>query len=167
MHPVILIPLVSCVLAAMIAAAIISHDPGQRVNRVIALVLVCSGWWSFCEVIWNVQEDPEVVLWLIKLSCLGWMLLGPLCLGVYVEILGDARSRLRRLLPLAYATAAASILLYVATPWCLTEVVPTTWGWGYRPGPLFLVVYGATMSWVLVAVMESLYRSSRNSGNGL
>ena len=39
MHPVILIPLVSCVLAAMIAAAIVSHDPGQRANRIIALIL--------------------------------------------------------------------------------------------------------------------------------
>ncbi|MBW1685102.1 MAG: PAS domain S-box protein [Deltaproteobacteria bacterium] len=154
MHPVILIPLVSCVLAAMIAAAIISHDPGQRANRVIALVLVCSGWWSFCEVISNVQEDPEVVLWLIKLSCLGWMLLGPLSLDVYIEILGDARSRLRRLVPLAYASAAVSILLYLATPWCLTEAVRTTWGWGFHPGPLFLVVYGATMSWVLVALIN-------------
>jgi PAS domain S-box-containing protein len=154
MHPVILIPLVSCVLAAMIASAIVSHDPGQRANRVIALVLACSGWWSFCEVIWTVQEDPAVVLWLIKISSVGWMLLGPLSLDAYVEILGDARSRLRRLLPLAYASAAASIGLYLATPWCLSEPVPTRWGWGYHPGPLFPLVYGATMSWVLVALVN-------------
>jgi len=154
MHPVVLITLVSCVLAAMIAAAIISHDPGQRANRLIALVLACSGWWSFCEVAWNVQEDPEVVLWLLKIASLGWMLLGPLSLDVYVEILGDARSRLRRLVPLAYTTAAASILLYVATPWCLTGAVPTWWGWSYQAGPLFPLVYGATIVWVLIALIN-------------
>jgi signal transduction histidine kinase len=154
MHPVVLIPLVACVLAAMIASAIVSHDPGQRANRVIAMVLACSGWWSFCEVISNVQEDPAIALWLIKISSLGWMLLGPLSLDVYVEILGDARSRLRRLLPLAYASAAASIVLYLATPWCLGEPVPTRWGWGYHPGPLFPLVYGATLSWVLVALVN-------------
>ena len=154
MHPVILIPLVSCVLAVMMAAAIVAHDPGQRANRLIALVLACSGWWSFWDVIWNVQEDPEVALWLIKIASIGWILLGPLSLDVYVEILGDARSRLRRLVPLAYASAAVSILLYLATPWCLIEAVPTTWGWGYRLGPLFPLVYGATMGWVLVALIN-------------
>ena len=94
MHPVILIPLVACVLAAVIGAAIVSHDPGQRANRVIALVLACSAWWSFCEVAWNVQRDPEVVLGLIKISSFGWMMIGPLYLDLYVELLGDARSRM-------------------------------------------------------------------------
>jgi PAS domain S-box-containing protein len=154
MHPVILIPLVSCVLAAMIAAAIVSHDPGQRANRLIALVLACSGWWSFFDVVWTVQKDPEVVVSLMRIAALGWILLGPLSLDVYVEIRGDARSRLHRLVPLAYATATASFLLYVSTPWCVTEAVPTTWGWGYRLGPLFPLVYGATMSWVLVALIN-------------
>jgi len=154
MHPVILIPLVSCVLAVMIAAAIVSHDPGQRANRVVALVLACAGWWSFWDVLWNLQGDPEVVLWLMKISSLGWILLGPFSLDVYVEVQGDARSRLRRLLPLAYASAAASFLLFVATPWCLTEAVPTTWGWAYRPGPLFPLVYGVTMGWVLVVLIN-------------
>jgi PAS domain S-box-containing protein len=154
MHPVILIPLVSCVLAVMIAAAILSHDPGQRANRVIALVLACSAWWSFWDVSGNLQEDPEVVLSLMRIASIGWILLGPLALDVYVEIQGDARSRLRRLVPLSYASATASILLYLATPWCITEAVPTTWGWGYRLGPLFPLVYGATMGWVLVALLN-------------
>jgi PAS domain S-box-containing protein len=154
MHPVTLIPLVSCVLAAMIASAIVSHDPGQRANRVIALVLACSGWWSLCQVIWSVQGDPEVALWLMKIAAVGWMLLGPLSLDLYVEILGDARSRLRRLVPLAYASAAVTFLLNMATPWCLTEAVPTTWGWGYRLGPLFPLVYGATMGWVLLVLFN-------------
>jgi len=154
MHPVILVPLIACVLAAMIAAAIVSHDPGQRANRVIAMVLACSAWWSLCEVVWNIQEDPVVVLRLIKISSFGWMLIGPLYLDLYVEILGDVRSRLRRLVPLAYASAAASILLYLATPWCLSGVVPTSWGWGYHPGPLFPLVYGASTVWALVALIN-------------
>jgi signal transduction histidine kinase len=154
MHPVLLIPVFACALAALIAAAILARDPGQRANRLIAMVLLSSAWWSLCEVVWNLQDDPELVLWLIKLSSLGWLWLGAFALHVFTELHGDARSRLRRLVPAAYATAAVAILLYVATPWCLSEAVRTPWGWGYRFGPLFPVTYAATMGFVVLALVN-------------
>ena len=42
-----------------------------------------------------------------------------------------------------YACAAASILLYTATPWCLDEPVRTSFGWGVRFGPLFPLALSA------------------------
>ena len=88
MHPVLLIPVFACALAALIAAAILARDPGQRANRLIAMVLLSSAWWSLCEVVWNLQDDPELVLWLIKLSSLGWLWLGE-HLG-WLKIVGGA-----------------------------------------------------------------------------
>ena len=133
MHPFVLVPLLSCVAAAAMASAILFRDPGQRANRLVALVLVCSAHWSLCEVLWNIQDDPAWVLRLIKLSSFGWLWLGPLTLDIFTEIEGNVRSRRRKLVPLAYASAAASIVLYVATPWCLAEPARTSWGWARGP----------------------------------
>jgi signal transduction histidine kinase len=154
MHPIVLIPLAACVLGTMGAGAILARDPTDRINRLVAATLCCSAWWSLCEVIWNIQQDPEVVLWLIQASAFGWVPLGALALDVFTVIEGDQRSRLRRLVPVAYASAAVGILLYTTTPWCLSEVVRTGWGWGYRIGPLFPFVYVAAMGWVLLVLVN-------------
>jgi hypothetical protein len=128
MHPVQLIPLFACVLAAMGASAIVTHDSGQRASRLVALVLACSAWWSLCEVIWNLQTDAEVVLALIRASSLGWLWLGPLALDFFSEIDGDARSWMRRVVPAGYAAGAAAIVVYIATPWGVTDAFQTSWG---------------------------------------
>jgi hypothetical protein len=72
--------------------------------------------------LWSLSDDPDVVVWLIRGSGVGWLCLGPLSLDMYLEILADSRSRLNRLRPFAYATAAVSIVLY-QTPWCVGEPV--------------------------------------------
>lgn len=141
MHPFVLLPLFSCVLAAAIACALVANDPGPRINRVLAAALACSAWWSLCEVVWNAQRDPQIVLLLIRASALGWMTLGPLALQMLAEVVGG-RSLPRRLLPAAWGAAAACIALYLATPWGVSEVRPTRWGWSYCPGPVFLLLYG-------------------------
>ena len=85
----------------------------------IALVLVCSAHWSLCEVFWSLSDDPRRVVQWVRLSSLGWMWLGPLTLHIISELVGGANTGLRRALPWAYGCAIASILLYIATPWCL------------------------------------------------
>ncbi len=140
------IPLFASFAAAVMAGAILARDPGQRVNRVIALVLVCSAHWSVCQVIWNLCDDPERVVRLVRLSSLGWLWMGPLGLHIYVELAHDPRSRARRLLPPAYAAAAAAMVLYVATPWGVRSAFPTEWGWSFRFGPLFPVAYLPTVA---------------------
>jgi PAS domain S-box-containing protein len=88
------------------------------------------------------------------MSALGWLWLGPLGLHIFVEILGDARSRLRKLVPVAYATAAGCIVLYAATPWCVAAAVRTGWGWGYRFGPLFLIAYLPTFLYTGIVLLR-------------
>jgi signal transduction histidine kinase len=145
MHPVLLIHLIACVVAAMGATAIVTHDAGQRASRLIALVLACSAWWSLCEVVWNVQTDAAIVLALVRASSLGWLWLGPLALDFFAEVDGDARSWLRRIVPVAYAASAAAIVVYVATPWGVSGAFPTSWGWSFEFGPAFPLLYGVTV----------------------
>jgi signal transduction histidine kinase len=144
-HTVQLIQLIACVIAAMGAAAIASNDTGRRVSRIIAIILACSAWWSLCEVIWNAQTDEEVVLMWIRASSLGWLWLGPLALDCFSEVDGDPRFWLRRIVPVAYTAAAVAIVVYVATPWGVTDAFPTSWGWAYRFGPAFPFLYGVTV----------------------
>ena len=153
MHPSVWIQLLCCVAAATFASAITSHNIGARANRLIALVFASTAWWSLCEVLWSVQAEPDRVLWLVKASAPGWMLLGPLALDLFSEIQCDARSRQKRLVPVAYGCAIVSILLYVATPWGLSHAVSTEWGWSYRFGPLFPLLYAATAGWIAVATL--------------
>jgi PAS domain S-box-containing protein len=159
------IPLLACIAAVLIAIGILAADSGQRANRLVALVLACSAHWSMCEVLWNLADDPEVVIWLVRLSAAGWLWLAPLSLELYVEILGDARSPLRRLIPVAYATAALSLVLYI-TPWCVHEPIRTSWGWGYSFGPLFWVAYLPTMLWVGLVLIQWPGFFSRSGSSG-
>jgi signal transduction histidine kinase len=154
MHPSVWLQLLCCVAAATLASAITAHNVGARANRLIALVFASTAWWALCEVLWNIQAEPDKVLWLVKASSPGWMLLGPLALDLFSEIEFDARSRLKRLVPVSYACAAASIMLYVATPWGLSHAVRTEWGWSYRFGPIFPVLYACTVGWLAVAMLN-------------
>lgn len=154
MHASAWIQLIACVTAATFASAITAQNIGARANRLIALIFACSAWWSLCEVLWSAQAEPHKVMWLVKASSPGWMLLGPIALDLFSEIQCDARSRLGRLVPLAYACAALSIAVYVATPWGLSHAVRTSWGWGYRFGPAFPLLYASTVGWIGVATLN-------------
>jgi PAS domain S-box-containing protein len=141
MPPFVWIPLFACFAAAAMAAAILARDPGQKVNRLIALVLLGSAHWSLCEVVWSLLDDAERVVQWIRLSALGWVWMGPLSLHIYVEIANDANSRARRFLRPAYACAAAGLVVYAATPFGVAEAFPSDWGWSFRFGPLFPLAY--------------------------
>ena len=141
MHPITILQLLASLAAVSLAAALVANDSGQRANRIVAAVLVCSAHWSVCEVLWSQGDDAQSVLWLIRLSSLGWLWLGALALHIISELVGGAHPGPRRVLPWSYACAAVSIPLCMATPWCLVEPVRTSFGWGIRLGPLFPLVY--------------------------
>jgi len=145
MNPVIVMLVLACLAAAVFASVIFARDPSQRVNKRLAAILGCSAYWSLCEVLWNSSADPETVIWLIRLSSIGWVPLGPLALDLFVEVTGRKRSRYRRVLRFAYASAAIAIALYIGTPWCVTKAIPVEWGWSFAFGPLFPVALAPTM----------------------
>jgi PAS domain S-box-containing protein len=145
MHPFIFMLVLSCVAAGVFGSAILARDPGQRANRLIATVLGCSAYWSLCEILWNSNDDPNAVLWLIKLSSIGWIPLGPLVLDLFVEVTGKARSPYRKVIPVAYSTAVFAIAFYIVTPWCIASPIRVSWGWSYTLGPLFPLAFLPTI----------------------
>jgi len=148
MHPYILMLMLSCMAAGVLGSAILARDPGQRINRLIATILACSVWWSLCEIVWNLSDDPDAVIWMVRFSSFGWVPLGPLALDLFVEVTGNARSRHRRIVPVAYATAALAIATYILTPWCIHSPIRMSWGWSYSFGPLFPVAFAPTILYI-------------------
>jgi PAS domain S-box-containing protein len=153
MHPFIFMLVLSCIAAGVFGSTILARDPGQRANRLIAMVLGCSAYWSLCEILWNLNDDPNVVLWTIKLSSFGWIPLGPLALDLFLEVTGSARSRYRKVVPVAYSTAACAIALYIFTPWCITTPIRVSWGWSYALGPLFPLAFLPTVLYVSITLI--------------
>ena len=153
MHPFIFMLVLSCLAAGVLGSAILARDPGQRANRLIATVLGCSAYWSLCEILWNSNDDPNTVLWLMKLGSIGWIPLGPLALDLFVEVTGRARSRYRKVIPVAYSTAVFAIALYIATPWCIVSPIRVSWGWSYTLGPLFSLAFLPTVFYASTALV--------------
>ena len=151
-----LVPLVSCIICAVLASAILARDLGQPANRLAAGLLVGASFWAFCEVLWLGQSDPAVVLALARLSALGWVWMAPVSLHLFLELSGERRPGTRRALPWLYAVSGLFLLLDWFTPWIHPGVVRTSWGWGYRLGvayPFFYVfitgcvAYGLWIGW--------------------
>ena len=153
MHPFIFMLVLSCVAAGVFGSAILARDPGQRANRLIATVLGCSAYWSLCEILWNLNDDPNTVLWMIKLSSFGWIPLGPLALDLFLEVTGSTRSRYHKVVPVAYSTAACALALYILTPWCITDPIRVSWGWSYTLGPLFPLAFVPTVLYASITLI--------------
>ncbi len=154
MNTLALVCFVCAIVNTVLASAVIARDPGLRLNRLMGMIPVCVAHWALMEALWTVQTDAQSTIWMIRASSLGWMGLGPVSFHVFVELAAERAGSLRRMLPWAYGLAGLSMLLYIATPWCLTEVFPMSWGWGYRVGPLFPLVYLAVSVPVSVVLLN-------------
>jgi signal transduction histidine kinase len=146
------LPLATCVVTAALAAAILSRDARQPVNRLAALLVGSAAFWSFCEVLWNAQTDPKVALALVKASALGWVWIGPLTLHLFLEITADPAPRVRRWLPRLYAVSAGILLVDWFTPWFHPEVERTSWGFAYRLGSAYVLYHAFTVGCVVAAL---------------
>lgn len=155
----------SCVVSAVCATTILTRDPAHAANRRAAALVYGGSFWAFCEVLWNSASDPGVVLALVRLSALGWVWIGPLGLGLLLEVTSHPAPRLRRGLPFLFAFSAVTLILDWTTPWVHTGVVPTTWGWAYSLGPFWPVFYAVTVSCLGTGLVLGLrvYRRSPSS----
>jgi PAS domain S-box-containing protein len=152
MQPFTVLPLLTCLLAAAAAAAVLARGYGERINQLTAAMLACGAHWALCEAVWNNLEDAAWVERTIRISGFGWVPLGALVLHLVLEAQDDTRSWLRRLLPLAYAAAAAGQVVYLFSPDALTSVSRTGWGWVYSFGPAFPWVVTPTVFFAVAGI---------------
>jgi signal transduction histidine kinase len=143
-----LIPLVSCIVCAVLASAILARDLGQPANRLAAALMIGASFWAFCETLWLGQSDPTAVLALVRLSGLGWVWMAPVALHLFLELSDERWPGTRRALPWLYAGSGLFLLLDWFTPWVHPGVVRTSWGWGYDLGVAYPFFYAFMMGCV-------------------
>jgi signal transduction histidine kinase len=140
-----LIPLLACLLSAVLALAMWARDPQDRSQRLATAVLGGNCLWAALELLWNVQDTAGDALALVRASALGWVWFGPLTLQLFLHLSGPP-ARLQRLLPLLYAGCGVFLGLTWLTPWMHAGVERTSWGWAYRFGPAYPFFYVFTVS---------------------
>jgi signal transduction histidine kinase len=146
MHPFHIVLLVSCVACAIFGTSVLTRDTREVSNRLASAIIFGGSWWAGCELLWCHASDPDDALVLVKLSALGWVMIGPLGLQLMMELVGDASVMRRRLLRALYVFGGLYLLLGWTTPWVHAGVVATEWGWSYVFGPLYPVYYGITVA---------------------
>jgi signal transduction histidine kinase len=136
-----LVPLLACIICAVVAIGIYSRGGARPETRLAALMLLGPGIWSFCEVMWAVQDNAEAAMFWMKMSSLGWAWLGPVALHFSLELTAVPAPKLRHALPLLYGLALMAVVADFATPWFHAEAVKTSWGWAYTLGPALPFFY--------------------------
>lgn len=166
MNAYLLLPLLACTTSAMLAVGMLARDARNLANRLGAALMLGIGVWAACEMLWNAADDPERVLWLVRLSSLGWVAIGPMALQIFVELAGTRRHRGRRLFPPLYAISGAFLLVALTTPWIHTSVVRTSWGWGYRYGWAYPLFYVFTLACIAMALAIGVHDIRSNEAPG-
>jgi len=156
MHPYVWIPLVACVGSALTAGLILSRDSASPANRRLALLSACTAFWAMCEVAWNNTDDRASAQALVRLSALGWIWLGPVCMDVFVTAAESHRGWTRPAIRIGYGLSAVFLVLVWTTDWIHRDVVHTSWGWGYTFGPLFPAYYALTAGGVALGYVAAV-----------
>ncbi len=158
-----LVPLLACIVCAVVAMGIYARDGRRPENRLAALMLVGPAIWSFCEVMWAVQDDAESAIFWMKMSSLGWSWLGPAALHFFLELTALPAPKLRRALPVLYGLSLLTVVVDFATPWFHPEAIKISWGWAYSLGPAVPIFYAFTITCIGSAVRIG-WVSLRRSG---
>ena len=164
MNLYLLLPLSSCLACCMLVVAVLTRDSTRVASRLVAGVALCGAWWAFCEVMWSTAYQREAADWLIRLSSLGWMTIGPAILHLFIELTGHPLRNRRWLRPALYLPVALFVLVDFTTPWIHPGVVHTSWGWSFEVGPLFPVALALSGGMVAGGLMMA-FRNIRNFGS--
>jgi signal transduction histidine kinase len=162
LYPVI--PLLACLVSAILATAILVRAHQRTANRLAAAVMICASFWAFCEVMWHGQSDPNAALALVKLASLGWLWIGPFQLQLFLEVSTRPWLRVRRAARWSFALAGVFVLIDWFTPWLHTGVVRQPWGWAYEVGPAFPLVVSFTVACIGTGVWVGLNALARANG---
>ncbi|HKJ24928.1 MAG TPA: ATP-binding protein [Myxococcota bacterium] len=166
MHPYLLVPMLACVGCAASAGMLLARTAAYGTSRAAAQMLVGGAFWALCEVAWNVADDPETALYLVRASAVGWMWLGPSVAQLFLELDPEPHPERRRFLRASYAAGLGLLALDWFTPWMHPAVVRTSWGWAYEIGPAFPAFYLFTMANVLLGFVWGRTGYLANTGPG-
>jgi len=166
MHPYVLIPLAACIVSATIAVSLWLRAPANRRVLPVVSMGILGAFWALCEVLYSLAPNPDAALHIQRLSAPGWVGLGPLALHVVHRAIGQPDRRLSRIIGALYALAGLFLVLTWATPWMIEGAVPTSWGYGWVPGPAFGIYSVITIAAAATALHRWI-RHLRSSTEGI
>jgi len=144
MNFLILLPIFACIACCVLSVAILGRDARGSSGRLAASLTLAAAFWALCETLWTAAHDPKAVLFLVRLAALGWIPIGPITLHLFWSLTNHPLRTRRGLLVALHGTSIVFALIALTTPLIDSEVVKTSWGWGYRVGPLFPYAYAYT-----------------------
>ncbi len=169
LNPYFVLPLASALACLVFGVLILARGPAATENRCAAALLLGGAHWGVCEAFWTVAPDASSALVGLRVSALGWLAVGPLCMHLFLAQERRAFHALRRALPVAYGFAGLCLALEWIEPWLpggpyLTrDMVPVPWGWAYRPGPLYPLWYAFTVVSASIGVFAALTELRRDA----
>ncbi len=167
MNLFLIIALAAALIGTASAAAILTQDWRQPVNRFAGLLIAGVAWWGVCDVWRLLAPDPEWALLAAKASAPGWVLIGPLAMSLVLSAQRRPSRRVTRLVPWAYGLAGLFTLVTFFTPWMFGEPRLIGSGWIVPPGPLVVVLLVVSLIEVVPAAIFGLstIRVSRSASD--
>ena len=153
MHAYVILLIFSAVFTATLTGALLSFKSRQREGLLAASLLGCGVVWSLVQALWSSADDAETAIALVRFSAVGWVPIPVIALHLVLISIPQARPRLHRMIPWAYAVTAAIVLLDWLTPLVHSHAVQTSWGYAYEFGPAFPIVY----AWIFVAACTAIW----------
>ncbi len=161
MHPFVLIPLSSAVAAVALGGAIGARDRRNPANQRMCVLLLATAAWSILAVLWCTSEGREEAALLVKLGGIPALLIAPFAFHTILSLERSLIPRYQRWLRLGDVATGLFAALWIGTPWLVTGVVATEYGWSPRFGSATLVVCGVLIVAPVAALVESALRRRR------
>ena len=153
------VPLIACVVSAVVAMRTWAREPDNRRLWPLAAVSGLASAWAFCEVLWLQASTIETATFWARCSVVPILPLAPVSLHAMAvgcdQLTPGLLRRTRRL----YAACVPLMLVGLFTNGFIWEIAPTDYGWSPRPGPLVLV-WGALMGRVAFECAAMFQRSA-------
>jgi len=160
-HLFALIPLLSALACAGVAAAIVARDPEARPNRLAAAFLGCAAAWSVADLLFMRAGSAAVAERMDFAASVLSFALAPLGVQVLLSLEPSVERRLRGWAAACWGLAVAVALVRLAAGDLVTGVVPAPWGWRSVAGPWMAPVSVILTAPPLVAVTLFLRHRER------
>ena len=154
-----LIPLVACVVSALVAVRTWMREPDNRQMWPHVGVSALTSAWAFCEVLALQARSHETALFWAQISAVPILPLAPVALHAIAIGCDGLTPGIARQLRWLYAACVPLLVLGLGTDAFVLGMVPTGHGWNTRPGP-GIVLWGLMLAWAAVGMARVLERST-------
>jgi PAS domain S-box-containing protein len=152
MNAYLAIPLFACTASTAVGSVILMMGVNQRTNRLAGYLLLGSGYWAFCEVLWNMADDAQTAMWLQRMAIPGWAFMAPIAVQLILELIEFPQRWLRSSPPFLLAACGGFLVVAWTTPWVVEDMRRVPWGWALVGGPVYFMWAGFTVLSIALAL---------------